>query len=604
MNHVDPDLLFPAWRQQCLDDAMDLVDRVLFTGSVATQPGLRPAWQDRLNRQLQMPNMGTAAPSADTDLATLSGLALVSDDEVNDNIAVRRLVQALDAAAEWVLRDLVARCNVWRWQAEQAGFPQPLLLEPAALAQSLCEALRDCIAHPPRRQALLTDIGPALTREGQALYQRQLDWLDSQGIAAQPLAIRRSTPLPAAKPLVTAALTAALAAEQVPGLLERVALQAELSEGMTHLLQGLAPLIQRSLNAYPQLLDPQHGAAWQLIERLASLSQLDPAGSGAADKPALDLRLAPLLKALQDQAGPLTPQHYSRALAHAERLALASLPDPVGSQQRDAQALNLQAKQLELEPLIQFQMADRLAKQDLLPGVSQFLLGPWVQVLTLASARDGVDVASTQRWAKLIDTLVEGAQRYRRQPLSPAQLDCQLLDAQDGLRELGMPTARIQQHLGDLRAELSHWPRMALASADDSASLAVAVTDEERAHLLPMGSPDLDDSDWQHHADLATVPVDLHQDDPNGPAYQDRQAWLNGLVPGQLCRIFLQGRWTSVRLDWISERDQYYAFSRRRGPAFSTPRRVLERMRAEGLVTSVDPGQWLREAVDTLPAHL
>jgi hypothetical protein len=225
-------------------------------------------------------------------------------------------------------------------------------------------------------------------------------------------------------------------------------------------------------------------------------------------------------------------------------------------------------------------------------------------VLTLTSARDGVDAPSTQRWAKVIDSLVDGADRYRRRPLSPAELECQVLDAQDGLRDLAMPTARIQQHLDDLRAELSHWPRTALASADDSASLAVAVSDEERAHLLPEGSADIDDSDWHHHADLATVPVDLHDADPNSPAQRDRQAWLDSLAAGQLCRIFLQGRWTSVRLDWISDRDQFYAFSRRRGPAFSTSRRVLERMRAEGLVTSVDPGQWLREAVDTLPAPL
>jgi hypothetical protein len=600
---VDPDLLFPTWRQQCQDDALDLVDRVLFSGSGATQPGLRPAWQDRLTRHLTAPDQPGPSRSVDTDLATLSGLVLVSDDEVNQNIASQRVVQALDDRGEWLLRDLAARCHLWRWQAEQAGFLQPLLLEPAVLVQTLCEALEDCIPHPPRRQVLMNELAPALTREGPALYQRQLDWLDSQGVAAQPLAMRRALP-PAAGPVLAQTGGITVATEQVPALLAGVALQAGMSEGMRQCLDRLAPLIQRSLHLYPQLLEPQQGAAWQLIARLASLSQLDPGGTGTADKPALDQRLAPLLKALQDQPGPLSPQHYLRALAHADRLALASLPEPVGTQHREAEALNLQASQLELQPLILRQMADRLAPLDLLPGVRQFLLGPWVQLLTLSSARDGVDAASTQRWANAIDALVDGADRYRRQPLSPAQLDCQVLEARDGLQALGLPPGRVQQHLDDLHAELSHWPRMAMTRPDDSASLAAEVTDAERDHLLPTGSPDIDDSDWHHHADLATVPVDIHEAEPNSPAQRARQAWLDGLAPGQLCRIFLQGRWTSVRLDWISERDQFYAFSRRHGPAFSTSRRVLERMRAEGLVTSVDPDQWLREVADTLPASL
>jgi hypothetical protein len=615
MSLHDPDLLFPAWRQHCLDDAMDLVDRVLFTGQAQTQPGLRPAWQDRLNRLIEAPRHAgafSAAPAAPAaqDLSTLSGLVLMSDDEVNENIASRRLVQQLDGSAEWVLRDLDARCSLWRWQAEQAGFAQPLLLEPAALAQTLCEALNDCVPHPPRRLALLTELSPALTREAPALYQRQLDWLDSQGVEAQPLLLRPVPPGRGGEPataLSAAAQTGAALAvtvEQVPALLARVAAQAQLSQGMAGLLARLAPLVQGSLQAHPQLLHAQDGAVWRLIDRLVSLSQLDPASSATPDRPALDQRLTPLINALMDQPGPLGPQHYERALAHADRLAMASLPEAVGTSSHASRTLNLQARQLELEPLIRSQMVERVAPLDLLPGARQFLLGPWVQVLTHASARDGVDAPSTQRWAGLIDSLVDGAARHRRRPLSPAELDCQLLDAADGLRDAGLPSARITQHLDDLRAELAHWPRMAPAHTDEVPALAAELTEAERNSLMPPGSPDIDDSDWQHHADLATVPVDLQENDPNTPAALARRAWMASLAPSQLCRIFLQGRWTSVRLDWISEGAQFFAFSRRRGPAFSTSRRVLERLRAEGLVTTIDPGQWLREAASTLPGAL
>ena len=114
------------------------------------------------------------------------------------------------------------------------------------------------------------------------------------------------------------------------------------------------------------------------------------------------------------------------------------------------------------------------------------------------------------------------------------------------------------------------------------------------------GSPDVQASDWMHHADLSTVPMTL-VDQADSPAWRDRAQWLAGLAAGDQCRACLQGRWTAVRLDWISDNGQFYAFSRPAAPPFCTSRRVLERMRGEGLITTIPPGRWLQTAADTLP---
>lgn len=603
MSEQDPELLFPAWRQRCLDDALDLVDRVLFGGgSGATQPGLRPSWQERLRASLLRSPRSEAPPTDLGLMDSLSGVSLMSDDAVSENILSRRLVQALDHAAEWPLRELATRCTVWRWHIEQAGFASPVLLEPATLAETLTQALGDCVPYGPRRQDLLTELTPALVREVPPLYERQADWLEQHGLGPMGALRRPAADRPPARPPQA---PVPIQPTQVPALLARLAEQAGMSAGMRRVMQQLAGPVQRSVQADPQLLANGDNTLWRMVDRLASLAQLD-ADQPSPGRPTLDQRLAPLVKALIESPQPLGATQYAQALTHAERLAMAALPNPASAAPRDARQLELEARRAELEPLIQFQLADRLRTLQLVPAVRQFLLGPWVQVMAHSSAVDGVDGPAAQRWASLVDALIAAAERQRPRPLGRAELDCLALEARDGLLATGQSPARAAQHEAELRQELARWPRVPPSPAPAGTGSADAASVAEPDDSAPDSQPFSDDmlaSDWAHHADLSTVPIAL-DDTPDSPAWRDREQWLAGLAEGDMCRVFLQGRWTAVRLDWVSDRQQFYAFSRRIGTPFCTSRRVLERMRNEGLITTIPPGQWLRDAVDSLSPAL
>jgi hypothetical protein len=95
--------------------------------------------------------------------------------------------------------------------------------------------------------------------------------------------------------------------------------------------------------------------------------------------------------------------------------------------------------------------------------------------------------------------------------------------------------------------------------------------------------------------------MDMIATDEETPAKQDRAAWLAELVPGDLCRLFLQSRWMNAQLTWRSSNGQFYVFaSGHGGRLHSLTRRQLARLRSEGLATTLERGQQVREAVDTL----
>ncbi|MBQ0942164.1 DUF1631 family protein [Ideonella sp. 4Y16] len=587
MSLRDTDPALHAWRQFCLDEALDLVDRVLFDGSARTQPGLRPAWQAQLREALLEPRRaGLDTAIGGVVVETLSGVSLLCDDEVNESIQLRGAVQAIDHEAEFVLRELGALALRWYRETDALGYPSPVLLEAATLAETLDRALHAAVPSAPRRLDLLKELRPALVREATRSYERQCAWLQSTGARAIDAAQAARAGLSARVAHAAPAPAAPIPPGQVAALFERLQDHARLGPGMRELLQGLSRLAQASAAAEPALLqDPQH-PLWLLTDRLVALSQLDLDGQ-APGKIALHQRLQPLMDALQRAPQPLLTRHYEQARVHLERLANASLPDPV----HPGPVAHLQQaeRHAELLPLVQAQVVEQLQRTKLLPQASQFLLGDWVRVITRTSARDGVDGPGPRRWTAVIDTLVDAAALERPRPPTPAELDCLLLEVHDGLRAIDEAPARIQRQVDELRVALKAWPRRAAASAPGPESPPEVA-----------GSPDIQSSAWIHHADLATVPVAMDES-PDSPAWRDAQQWLAGLAVDDLCRACLQGRWTAVRLDWISDNGQFFAFSRRQGTPFCTSRRVLERMRGEGLITTIPAGEWLRDAVESLP---
>jgi hypothetical protein len=587
---------FGTWRQHCLDDALDLIDQVLFSGSARTQPGLRPAWQAQLREALTEPRRA-ALDSAIGGLLvdTLSGITLVSDDEVNQSIRSRGAVQAMDHAAEWPLRELATLTLPWHAEAAWLGHPSPVLLEPATLAETLDRALNDCVPSAARRLELWQELTPSLVSVSTAVYERQCAWLQGLGKRGVPGMARPAAPSPAPSPTTQATRPAAvprldLGEHQVAEVFERLCARVAGQTGMAAMLRALGRLVQASAQADPTLRHQAEHPAWRLADRLVALAQLAPEREDIS-RPTLHARLKPLADALERAPQPLLPRHYEQALFHLERLAPAALPEPLdgsgSAQWEQAQ------RQSDLQPLVRAQIAEQLRRTELVPAVAQFLLGDWVRVVAHTSAREGVEGAGPRRWTRLIDDLCTAADQDGARPPTPAALECLLLEVQDGLRAVGEAPAKVERLVADLGAALIAWPRRgpAAAASDDAPETATTVT----------GSADMQSSGWLHHADLATVPVAMDEATDTAAA-GDRQRWLAGLQAGDLCRASLQGRWTTVRLDWISDNGQFFAFSRRQGTPFCASRRVLERMRGEGLITTIPPGDWLRDAVAQLPA--
>ena len=63
----------------------------------------------------------------------------------------------------------------------------------------------------------------------------------------------------------------------------------------------------------------------------------------------------------------------------------------------------------------------------------------------------------------------------------------------------------------------------------------------------------------------------------------------------------MQGKWTSAHLLWFSGNRQFFIFSSdHAGRMHSLTRRALERLRAEGLATSLEDRNLMQRAVDSL----
>ncbi|WP_396268735.1 DUF1631 family protein [Ideonella sp.] len=644
---------FMDWLQRCRSDAAELVQRALRAAGLQHQAGLREAWLMKLERALSDPGL-TRHPARN---GLPSGIMLMSEAEVSEGVVVKRLVQDMHTAADWLLVELQTRGEpLWHAELADGQWPHAALLHPGLLADTLCQALRVSVSVPQQRLEVLSQLATPLTRLLNPLYERQLEWLELQGVSAPPIAPSATSLQLAAPPssetdkprptletyppsLPQAAV--GITATQVPALLARMAQQAGLDAGMTALMADLAVALQRSVEAQPEMLANEQGVTWRLVERLVALGQLYPLHKPG--KLPLEQRMAPLIERLQRSKSPAKDSAYQRVLDHVEQMHLAALKAAADAQRQPEAQLDVEVRRDELEPLILFQMLDRLSGQDPQPEIRQFLLGPWVQVLARVSATEGVDSPAAQRWTALVDVLIEKSAQDLSQPLGPAELECLLMEVREGLSAGAHTDERIRSHEADLMTALAEWPRARTvhpapapnapaplphappSKPPESAAEPFAVVADQGFDDAPEappapdaterlasagdqgttpGSEDMLSSRWAHHSELETVPQVLQDDPPDSPGRLARAAWINGLAAGQMCRIFMQGRWTSARLDWVSDRQRFYSFSRPRDTPFTASRRVLERMRSEGLITTIDPGQWLRAAANSLPVPL
>ncbi len=100
---------------------------------------------------------------------------------------------------------------------------------------------------------------------------------------------------------------------------------------------------------------------------------------------------------------------------------------------------------------------------------------------------------------------------------------------------------------------------------------------------------------------LDTVPADLLDDlDAAGPGDEhpsDGPAWLQSLRSGEWVHLFMQGAWVNAQLLWYGRHREYWLFADGASAnTWAVRRRALERMHQSQLLTALTPRSLIREA--------
>ena len=547
-------------------------------------------------------------------------LSLVDDQQVERDIGLARTIQLIESSAEWELRELQALCATLR--RARSIRPEHNPLQPQMCANALLSALQDTgLGHEARVVALELCAQP-LADAMRELCAQHCRLLRRHGVPAQDYRVRTAAPAaPAApraehdgalrglaariargdrrstEPLPAPTQDSGLPPQLVARLLEQIADQAEMNGSMRALLARLRVPVARAADA-DTLFSLDH-PVWRLVDRIASLSSVND-GRGDGGLLALAKLLEPIVATLEQTERPDTGafeealNQVGEATIRLNSARLPPLPEPdivdidlTSSPPRNA-PVELNAPPTHaVDAVLRRSVAAQLRGTAAPPALRQFLLGPWVIVMAHASARDGVmahasarDGAQSpraMRWQNAVGEFIaqaEAASRTREPlPASAALLEL----AEQGMQSASIPPHQLQSSLVELRCVLLHEP-----------------SPEE---LAPTAS--------RHDDQPSTVPMDMVVTDAQTPAKQDRAAWLAGLMPGDLCRLFIQGRWMNAQLTWRSGNGQFCVFaSRHGGRLHSLTRRQLARLRAEGLAATIERGQQVREAVDTLTRDL
>jgi len=537
-------------------------------------------------------------------------LSLVDDKQLERDIELARVIQLIESSAEWELRELQAVCATLK-QARSI-LPEHVPLRPAMCAHALLSTLEDAgLTHEASVLALRVS-GPGLANALRDLYAQHARLLSRLGIPAQRFQVQ-VTPPKATDPARDDALHGLVArmagrvhrrndgaslsehtavapsgdtlpAPLIPRLLERIADQAEMGTTMRALLARLhAPVVRAAAVEAGAMMSLDH-PVWRLIDLIASLSSVnDDAGAGAGGLTTLAKLLEPIVVTLEQAERP-SAAVFEDALSRVGEVPMQLHSAHLSSVSQLDIDLTQALQRTDLAPVgpaagghddvdstLRRQVAAQLRGSTAPPPLRQFLLGPWVIVMSRAITRHGARSDETVRWQNAVGDFIrhgeETAPVRKRQQASTALLET----ATQGMRSAEIPPHQMQASLAELRTVL---------------------LDATPASARVGGSAD---------QPPPTVPMDMVDTGTETPAKQDREAWLTQLVPGDLCRLFIQGRWMNAQLTWRSSNGQFCVFaSRHGGRLHSLTRRQLARLRAEGLATTIARGQQVRDAVDTL----
>jgi hypothetical protein len=395
-------------------------------------------------------------------------------------------------------------------------------------------------------------------------------------------------------------------------------------QGLIRQLQ--APMVRLALKD-PQLMQSDRHPAWRLIHELVS----GTAGIQPGDEAELGRFMAlaqPLVRQIAT-AGPTDTSAYEQALrqlqAHQAEQARAALVRHQAQQAALAQAehraalLPLLRQQVEAQIALTAQSAPELR---LAAPLRDFLLQDWVAVLAQTMADPAEDEASAQRVLGTVDALLASltrpatlADRERLRQSLPELV--QRLQA--GMDRIRLPAARREAVLNELMVVHSLHLRAPPRPRPEPSPQELVRQMQDEPVPEPLRHDEAVDTNL---GNLPTIPMDYAemQASPDAalpapgtaavPATQATSTesaaeWIDTLETQAWCKLFIQGRWATTRLLWLSDNRQFFMFTSRHGGGMhSLTRRALLRLRSEGLATRVEDRSAMQRAVDSLLGDL
>lgn len=651
-------------------DTMLATDRsLLFQVAEAVQTH-RTTFQSALTRHIQhaietQSQTGSGGQRLDT-VVNLDELTLVDEDQAEQEIEVSRTVQLVDLTAEWELRELQAFTSTL--QGETTLRPQDNPFRPAVYAKALSAAARELALAPNERNFLLRLSGKVLAEQLKLFYAQACERLRQQGLrpTAYKAAVTPRRPpsqsgvnvtqpgaleslldkLPASQQ--QAATPSAMSAtqagdanaltfqtlidsqpairpqtaqprtyteEQVSHLLSRLFGQIrqdhEVQPAVRGMIEQLQPAVMRVARQDPHILRSDRHPAWRLINQLASYAS----GYDDADHAELTAFLQfaqPRIQQLIPPPGPtlaqleatlVEMQGFIDTQAHEQ---LQSAPQAI-AQMQEADL------RLSVRPVLRQQVEQQIGTTKIKPTIQEFLLGPWVDVLTSLMASGSSPEEEIQAMMACVDDLLHSLQRPRtldeREALRQSLPD--LIDRlKRGMAHIAWPMDQQDAILDELMRVHGHHlvaqPKPAKPQAEPTpADLVAQMRDDMEADHRAM-------SRSGRHAQLVdtnlgslpTVPMAYGEDRPQAlqsSTPQTPSEWAESLHKGMWCKLFMQGQWTTAHLLWTSSNRQFFMFtSERAGRMHAMTRRALERLRAEGLATNLEDRSLMQRAVDSM----
>lgn len=568
--------------------------------------GVRSMWLSELQALLLSVRQGCEAAGPTLGPQPWSGvdplqLSLKDEQEVDEDVELSHLIQELESRAESALRDLRALCSALRgWQEVRPEAPP---LHPQALAKTLGVVARALPLTPGGRLVLLRVWGTASSALLPQVYRQQLAQLQAAGVTPAQFQVRLTIsagrresqagevlPNPAeASPsghvqailqqmLDAAGQAQAPVAASAPGqamdgwmsdILRAVQQEAAAAPRMHQVLAQLADPGKRLAQVEPELWRQPEHVWWRLLDRLLALCAVLDAEDGG-----LQEQFAERCDAAVTKLCTVIPPSSTLCQEVLDEIDAAGC---AVIQQREATRPGDGAPD---EPRTQAWVREQLTQQlrhSAAPGsVRRFLLGPWSKVLVAEIDALREQPAQPQRYSAWVDDVLAA---LRLAP-EPAALEALLDVAREGLSWIRIAPAQIEPWVSDL---------------------ALRLRDVAQAQTLLR-------ADWRHE-DLPTVPIALHGSVHGARAKRDRIAWIRGLRVGDICRLFVDTEWRTAQLVNLPEADAklegVYVFqSRRPNCRHELTLRALERLRDEGLATTVESGTFIAQALDTMTAQL